>query len=209
MAEPRDSAPATRRPHRWPARPRRRGRTWRPVLAVTLVVAALTAGWPLIAATLGDRQRLAAGQTLRLGPDDEVAVLRVAGHGWGLSKSASNPDSDYTLSRDGVGLAARYVPLAGTSDPGALWEGLAKVQSVADSGSRLGPARPLPGVPGALGRTGTLTGGDRTGSATLWLAPGRGYAVEIIVQAGPGAAPGAVADATAMAHGLTFAQGTP
>ncbi|MFC9432111.1 hypothetical protein [Streptomyces sp. NPDC056987] len=204
-----EPAPATRRPRQDPPGPGRGvTRPWGPVLGVLLVVAALTAGWPLIDAALGDRERVAAGTALELGPDGDAAVLRVVGHGWGLSKSSSDPDTAYALSRDGVGLAARYIGLTEAGDPGELWNGLRKVQSVADSGSRLGAARPLTGARGAIGRSGRLTGGGRTGSATLWLPPGRGYAVEIIVLARPGAAPGAVADATAMARGLTFPPGT-
>ncbi|MFJ8001778.1 hypothetical protein ACIQ7D_32540 [Streptomyces sp. NPDC096310] len=205
-----DRAPAARRPPEEPPRDRRGSvRPWQAVLGVLLVVVALTAGWPLIDGALGDRERVAAGTALVLGPDDEIAVLRVTGHGWTLSKSSSDPDMAYALSRDGVDLAARYVPLTGAGDPGALWGGLRKVQSVADSGSRLGAGRRLTGARGAIGRSGSLTGGGRVGSATVWLPPGLGYAVEIIVLARPGAAPGAVADATAMARGLTFPQGAP
>ncbi|MFI6697377.1 hypothetical protein ACIBJC_00085 [Streptomyces sp. NPDC050509] len=205
-----EPAPATRRPAEDPPRAgRSRRRTRRAVLGVVLVIAALTVGWPLIGGVLGDRERVPAGTALVLGPDDEVAVLRVTGHGWALSKSSSDPDMSYGLSRDGVDLAARYVPLTGTGDPGALWGGLRKVQSVADSGSRLGAGSRISGARGAIGRSGSLTGGGRAGSATVWLPPGRGYAVEIVVLARPGAMPGAVADATAMARGLTFPQGTP
>ncbi|MFE4061973.1 hypothetical protein ACFXP3_37805 [Streptomyces sp. NPDC059096] len=204
-------APAARRPPEEPPEAVRRGnaRPWYPVLGVLLVVVALTAGWTLVDAALDDRERIAAGSALVLGPDDEIALLRVEGHGWALGRSASDPDMAYALSRDGVDLTARYVPLTGTGDPGTLWAGLRKVQSVADSGSRLSAGHPLTGARGAIGRSGSLTGAGRAGSATVWLPPGRGYAVEIVVLARPGAAPGAVADATAMARGLTFPQGAP
>ncbi|MFE3830824.1 hypothetical protein [Streptomyces sp. NPDC059092] len=203
-----DRAPEDRRPPEDPPHAgRSRARPRLAVLGVLLVVAAPTAGWPLIDGVLGDRERVAAGTVLELGPDDEVAVLRVTGRGWALSKSSSDPAMAYALSRDGVDLAARYVPLTGAADPAALWSGLRKVQSVADSGSRLGAGRRIAGARGAIGRSGSLTGGGRAGTATVWLPPGRGYAVEIVVLARPGASPGAVADATAMARGLTFPRG--
>ncbi|MFJ1750757.1 hypothetical protein ACIOJD_31640 [Streptomyces sp. NPDC088116] len=190
-----------------PRRPERAARA--PVLGVLTLMAALTAGWPLIDRALNDHEPVRNGAVLQLGPDDDIALLRVVGEGWELSKSASDPDTAYTLSRDGVDVVAGYVDLSGGGEAGELWSGLRKVQSVADGDSRLGGPRPVTGTRGAEGRTGTLTRDGRTGTATLWLPPDRSYAVEVTVLAKPRTGPRARADAAAMARGVSFPQGAP
>lgn len=169
----------------------------------------LTAGWPLIDRALNDHERVPDGALLELGPDDDVAGLRVVGEGWALSKSASDPDTMYALSRDGVDLVAGYVTLSAGARAGELWAGLRKVQSVADDDSRLGTPRPVTSIGGAKGETGTLTRGGRTGTATVWLPPDASYAVEITVLAKPSADTRASADATAMARSLSFPRAAP
>ncbi|AXG82071.1 hypothetical protein [Streptomyces paludis] len=179
-----------------------------PVVAVVvLVMAALTAGWQLIDRALNDRQPLPRGAVLELGPDP--ALLRVADDGWSLSKSRSDAGSSYVLTRAGVEVAAVYVGLTEAAGPGELWAGLRRVQSVADGGSRLGAPRAIVARSGARGRTGTLTRDGRTGTATLWLPPGGGYAVEITVLARPDAGAGAVRAATALAHSVSFPRQGP
>ncbi|MEV7682028.1 hypothetical protein AB0O64_26280 [Streptomyces sp. NPDC088341] len=195
-----DTAAVTRRQPRRLARPRH----WA-VLAVLLVMAALTAGWPLIDRAIADGEPVPAGAVLELGPDGSMALLRVAGTGWELSKSRSDPGSSYALSRDGVDLVAGYVDLSsGRGDAGQLWTGLRKVVSVADGAARLGGPRPVTSAAGARGLTGPLTRPGRVGTATVWVPPGEDYAVEITVLARSGTAPGTVADATAVAHSVAF-----
>lgn len=190
--------------------PRRSNRAARaPVLGVLALMAALTAGWPLIDRTLNDHEPVRNGAVLELGPDDDIALLRVVGEGWALSKSASDPHSAYAFSRDGADVVVGYVDLSGGGEAGELWSGLRRVQSVADGDSRLGGPRPVTGTRGAKGRTGTLTRDGRTGTATLWLPPDRSYAVEVTVLAKPGTDPRVRADAMAMARGVSFPQGMP
>ncbi|MEV7422326.1 hypothetical protein [Streptomyces sp. NPDC091212] len=177
------------------------------VVGVLFVMAALTAGWPLIDRALSDRERLPGGALLELGPSSGTAVLRVVGEGWSLSKSQSDPNSSYALSRDGVDVVAGYVDLT-TTEAGAerLWTGLRRVQSVADAGSRLGEPHPVTSAEGARGSTGTLTRSGRTGTATVWLPPGEAYAVEITVLAKPRAGAGVVEEAMALVHSVSFPQ---
>ncbi|MFJ9031931.1 hypothetical protein ACIRQP_26095 [Streptomyces sp. NPDC102274] len=172
-------------------------------------MAALTAGWPLIGLALNDHERLPDGTLLELGPDDNIAVLRVTGAGWALSKSASDPDSMYVLTRDGVDLVAGYVALTTPGQAGELWAGLRKVQSVPDGNTRLGPPHPVTSARGAHGETGTLTRGGRTGTATVLLPPDLSYAVEITVLAGADADPRVSADAAAMVRSVAFPQDAP
>ncbi|MFI5756890.1 hypothetical protein [Streptomyces sp. NPDC051569] len=196
-----DSAPLTAawRP------PRRSARTARwAVIGVLLVMAALTAGWPLIDQAVGDGESLPAGAVLELGPDDDTATLRVTGAGWVLSRSGSDPRARYALHRGGVDLAATYVALPATTDAARLWAGLRAVQSVADGGSRLGGPRRVTSAGGADGETGTLTRDGRAGSATVWPAPGGGYVVEVTVLATKEAGGRALADAAAVARSVTF-----
>ncbi|MGW6773828.1 hypothetical protein ACWGBX_25870 [Streptomyces sp. NPDC055037] len=199
-----DSALDIRRP---PRRTSRRARS--SVIGVLLVMAALTAGWPLIDRALNDHERLPDGTLLELGPDDNIAVLRVTGTGWALSKSESDPDSMYVLTRGGVDLVAGYVALAAPGRAGELWAGLRKVQSVRDGNTRLGAPHPVTSAGGARGETGTLTRGGRTGTATVWLPPDLSYAVEITVLAGADADPRASADAAAMVRSVAFPQEAP
>ncbi|MFD7290340.1 hypothetical protein [Streptomyces sp. NPDC059863] len=194
-----DSASDIRRP---PRRTSRRARS--SVIGVLLVMAALTAGWPLIGRALNDHERLPDGTLLELGPDDDIAVLRVTGAGWVLSKAESDPDSIYVLTRDGVDLVAGYVALTAPREAEELWEGLRKLQSVGDENARLGAPHPVVSAGGAQGETGTLTRGGRTGTATVWLPPDMSYAVEITVLAGPDADPRVSADAAAMVRSVAF-----
>ncbi|MEU3186200.1 hypothetical protein ABZ707_18645 [Streptomyces sp. NPDC006923] len=198
-----DSVSATRRS---PPRSFRSAR-W-PVVGVLLVMAALTAGWPLIDRTLDNGEGLRDGTILELGPGDDIATLRVVGTGWTLSKSSSDPDSAYTLSRNGVELVADYVDFPGTGGVEELWTGLRKVQSVADGDSRLGSPRAVISAGGAVGRTGALIRDGRAGTATVWLSPGRSYAVEVIVLAEPRTGQGPLADATATARSVSFSEET-
>ncbi|MGW2510132.1 hypothetical protein ACWC0A_12000 [Streptomyces scopuliridis] len=199
-----DSASDIRRP---PRRTSRRARS--SVIGVLLVMAALTAGWPLIDRALNDHERVPDGTLLELGPDDNIAVLRVTGSGWALSKSASDPDTMYVLTRDGVDLVAGYVALTAAGRAGELWAGLRKVQSVADESTRLGAPHSVTSAGGAQGETGTLTRGGRTGTATVWLPPDLSYAVEITVLARPDADPRAAADAAAMVRSVAFPREAP
>lgn len=180
------------------------GPTRRAVVGVLLVVVGLTAGWPLIDQALDDDESLRAGSTLVLGPGDDTLTLRVVGEGWLLSKAGSDPDRAYALSRDGVDFVASYVAPAGTADPVPLYGGLRRIRSAVDSGSRLGPPTALTGAGGAQGESGTLTEGGRTGTGTVWVAPGRDYAVQITVLAEPDAAPDALSDGLAQARRVTF-----
>ncbi|MGW6602304.1 hypothetical protein [Streptomyces sp. NPDC055036] len=199
-----DSASDIRRP---PRRTSRRARS--SVIGVLLVMAALTAGWPLIGRALNDHERLPDGTLLELGPDEDIAVLRVTGAGWALSKAESDPDSIYVLTRDGVDLVAGYVALTAPREAEELWEGLRKLQSVGDENARLGAPHPVTSAGGAQGETGTLTRGGRTGTATVWLPPDMSYAVEITVLAGPDADPRVSADAAAMVRSVAFPQEAP
>ncbi|QXE33159.1 hypothetical protein KQY30_01440 [Streptomyces sp. GMY02] len=196
-----DTAAVTRRLPRRPVRPRR----WA-VVAVLLVMAALTAGWPLIDSVLADKEPVPSGTVLELGPGGSMAALRVTGAGWRLSKSRSDPDSSYALSRGGVDLVAGYVDLSSGASAGQLWTGLRRVLSVADEDTRLGGPRPVTSTAGATGLTGALTRENRVGTATVWVPPEQDYAVQITVLAEPGTTPGTVADAMAVARSVAFPQ---
>ncbi|NEA40759.1 hypothetical protein G3I42_16055, partial [Streptomyces sp. SID11385] len=68
-------------------------------LALATVVA-LVAGWPLVARALPDKEGVRDGARLTIGPEGAGrVVLRVRGGGWELSRSSSDPDSGYLLSR--------------------------------------------------------------------------------------------------------------
>jgi hypothetical protein len=174
---------------------------------VLLVMAALTAGWPLIDRAVADGDPLRDGSVLRLGPGDSTATLRVTGGPWELNASDSNPDSDLTLSSGGVDVDADYVGLAERANAAELWSGLRRVQSVADENSRLGVPRPVRSTGGARGLRGTLSRDGRTGTATVWVAPGGDYAVSVSVLAVPGVADRSLLEGMALANSVTFPRG--
>lgn len=170
------------------------------------VVVALTAGWPLVARALPDGQRLAPGRLLHLGAAaSERVSLRVTDGGWQLSRAASDPDTGYLLSREGVRLRANRVGLVQPQDAARLWPGLRKVLLTADRTARLGTPRAVRSDSGRPGQTGAAAQGGRSGRAFTFASPERDYGLSVVVLAGAGADPDALRAGYALARTALFA----
>ncbi|MFI6521162.1 hypothetical protein ACIBF1_36805 [Spirillospora sp. NPDC050679] len=173
--------------------------------AVVAAVAALTGGWPLLNAAVGDaldRQRLAAGEVLLLGGGDYSARLTV-GRGWTMRKSASNSAQGYTLTRGAVELRVNRLVPAGRPTLRQLWGGLREVLRTGDPGAALGGPRPAgDGLAGPAARNGM------TGTLTVRFAPDRRTAVSTTALGGRGAAARDRAAAGRVVESLTFVRGS-
>ncbi|MFJ4699409.1 MULTISPECIES: hypothetical protein [unclassified Streptomyces] len=176
-------------------------------LALATVVA-LAAGWPLVARALPDEEGVRAGARLTIGPEGAGrVVLRVRGGGWELSRSASDPDSGYLLSRAGVRVRASRVDLLTTEAAGRLWPGLRDVLRASDADSRLGAPERARTTEGRPGRTGSAEQGGRAGRAFAFAAPGEDFALTVVVLGGRGAEREALRDGYALARSARFEGG--
>jgi hypothetical protein len=182
------------------SRPRR---AWAIVVAVLAGMALLAGGWPLVSSLLPDTESLPAGVGLRLGPDpEEAALLPLAGDGWRMSRSQSNPDQRYALRYGAVGLDASYVQLEQPADADGLWDGLRKLGELSDS--TIGPPAPAQSARGLPTEEASVEEDGLTGTVTVYVHPDRSYAI-VLKELGRPDAPRAdrtvVRDAV---QGLTF-----
>ncbi|MGI5168194.1 hypothetical protein ACQEU3_27985 [Spirillospora sp. CA-253888] len=175
------------------------------LVAVVAVMAALTGGWPLLNAALGeapDRQRLAAGETLVLG-DGGYSARFTVGRGWTVRKSASDSAQGYTLTRGAVELRVSRLIATGRPTLRQMWGGLRQVLRAGDPGAVLGRPRPAgDGLAGPAARDGM------TGTLTVRFAPDRRTAVSTTALGGRGAAARDRAAAARVVDSLAFARGS-
>jgi hypothetical protein len=149
--------------------------------AVLVVMALLTAGWPLINLAVSNRRTLAADTMLQLGPGQANLAQFTVGPGWSMVPSQTDPRLDYSLRRGGVGLTVSYVAVIDGAHPAELWAGLRNVIRISDPGVRLGPPSPYTTAQGRQGAEGTLQGRGETGGASIVLDPSGAFAVEMIL----------------------------
>lgn len=174
---------------------------WRPVLAVLAVIAVLAVGVPFVADRLDDAQPVPAGTALPIGPGAQ-AFIAVPSPGWIMSKTSSNPDQGYDMSREGIGLSVRYVPLLSAQTPQELWTGFQRVIKV--SGGTLGAPVETRSGTGFPGLTGPLSGGGNVGIASAFLSPDREEAVEFRIIGPPDATTEQIDAAEQIISSLTF-----
>jgi hypothetical protein len=157
-----------------------RGIPWRSVAAVLAVMAFLTWGWQLIGRSLSDDAPIARGTRITVGPETaESATTVVAGDGWSVIKSDTDPDLRYELADGDLTMALTFVELIDPVDVTRLWSGARQLASISDS--EVGDPRPITTTAGVAGQTGTLRDGDRFGTLTYFVAPSMKYAVRITV----------------------------
>ncbi|MBB0247297.1 hypothetical protein FNQ90_25045, partial [Streptomyces alkaliphilus] len=139
-------------------------------------MAALTAGWPLLAAALNTTAPLDEGSTLRLeAPTGSDARLTVHGTGWELRGPDVLTGTGRSLARGAVRFEARLVvpaedtPRDAADLPAALWNGLGRLVRIADPDARLGEPVATETLGGLPALTGPL---EREGCAgTAWVIP--------------------------------------
>jgi hypothetical protein len=147
----------------------------------------LTAGWPLLNALVADKQVIASGTALRIGPGAlDSASVRV-GPQWSLRPAESNPRQGYVLSRGAVAVSIEYVTLEHAEREAVIWGGLRQVLRVSHPGVSLGPPKAVTSSQGRDGRTAPLTSTRSTGAVTVFVAPSGTYAIQMIVLAPRGA----------------------
>jgi hypothetical protein len=148
---------------------------------VLAVIVILTAGWPLVSATVTGHHPLADGATIAVGPTSASAGHVTVGPGWSVMTASSNPQHFYSLGHGAVQMSIRYVSLAGEQDQ--LWPGLRQILRIVDPGVALGQPRPVTTADGSRGLVADLSGSGRAGEAQVVAAPARTFAIEMILVA--------------------------
>ena len=148
---------------------------------VVVVMAVLTAGWPLVNLAVSNRTVLAAGTMLRLGPSKADLAQFSVGPGWSIVSSQTDPRLDYSLRRGAVDMTVSYVAVINGAQPAELWAGLRKVISISDPGVHLGPPSPYMTARGRQGDQGSLTSRQDIGAATIVRSASGAFAVEMIL----------------------------
>lgn len=139
---------------------------------VALVLLILCAGLPLLNRALGSGGRpLPPGTVLSVGTEHDgvrPVTVTVAHAGWALDEAATSLTSSAELTSDDVVVNLNVVVPLAPLDARELWEGLGRIVAVGGH-TRLG-ARPDPIMTahGLTGLTGTITGRDRAGMATVF-----------------------------------------
>jgi hypothetical protein len=174
------------------------------LLIVVGVMVLLTAGWPLINGVVADKQQVAAGTSLRVGPSGPNSASVRVGPGWTMRPAESDPRQDYLLRRGAVTVSIGYVTLTGTYRAAEVWSGLRRVFRVSNPGVRLGaPAAVITGQ-GRAGLSATATGAHTEGNVTAFVGPSGTYAIQIIVLAPRYAKPVVAAAALLLIRSLRF-----
>src|SRR3954454_7640089 len=183
----------------------RRTRWWGP-LAVVVVLALFSGGWPLIDSLISADQRVRAGTVFRVGPgSDDYAWFRV-GAGWTLDRAATTPSRRFVLRREGVDLSIAYLSLPRAEDADNLWTGLRDTVRVADAHARLGPPQSLVADAGAAGVFATLVQAGDTGRAAILRGPQDAFAIRLIALAPPGTPDPVWLPARDVMRSLTFTE---
>lgn len=153
------------------------------LVLVVAVMAGLTAGWPLLNTAVANRQPVPAGSTQYIGAGPADSAHVTVGPGWTLAPAQSNPRLEMSMSRGPVSLSAAFVRLPVGWHPGQLWAGLRSTLGIRHPGARLGAARVTTNVQGLTGLVGILVQGDLSGTATIFPAPSRRFAVVMLLLA--------------------------
>jgi hypothetical protein len=161
-----------------------RGSTRLRWLAVIIVVmAVLTAGWPLLNRVVSDHQRLAANTKLNLGPSHQNSASVTVGPGWTLQAGETNPRLIYYLDRGVVHLSIAYATLINNRQVDDLWAGLRAVIQINHPGATLSKPVEIRTSHGYAGDVGVVRAPDLVGSASVFAGPSRQFAIEMVVEA--------------------------
>ena len=153
------------------------------LLIVLAVMALLTAGWPLLNAAIADKQPLAAGASLRVGPGGRNSADVRIGADWTLRPAQSDPRQGYLLRRGAVTVSIGYVSLAGDEHAAGIWSGLRRVFRVTNPGVRPGTPSVVTTRQGLPGQSAIATGAGAYGIVTDFVGPSGTYAIRIVVLA--------------------------
>jgi hypothetical protein len=174
------------------------------LLIVVGMMVLLTAGWPLLNAVVADKQKLAAGASLRVGPSGPNSASLSVGPGWIMRPAESDPRQGYLLRRGAVTVSIGYVSLVGADHAAGMWSGLQRLLQLSNPGVRLGTPEAVTSGQGRPGLSASATGPRTSGHVTGFVGPSGTYAVEIVVLAPGHANPLAAAASLLLIHSLRF-----
>ena len=152
------------------------------LVLVVVAMVGLTAGWPLLNTAVANRQAVAAG-TQAIGPGPANSARVTVGPGWTMAPAQSNPRMQVSMSRGPVSLSATYVKLPAGWHAAQLWAGLWNTLRIRHPGTRLGPSVVTTTAQGLTGLEGILVAGNLSGTATIFPAPSRKFAVVMLLLA--------------------------
>jgi hypothetical protein len=155
---------------------------------VLAVIVVLTAGWPLVSATVAGHRPVAAGTTVAVGPSGTESGRVTLGPGWSGLTASSNPRQYYSFSRGALRLSVRYVGLARVGERGPLFRGMRQILRLGYPGVTAGRPEVLITAAGDSGLTASLAGAGRTGQAAVVAAPTQPFAIEMVVLGPPNTA---------------------
>jgi hypothetical protein len=152
------------------------------LVLVVVAMVGLTAGWPLLNTAVANRQAVAAG-TQSIGPGPANSARVTVGPGWTMAPAQSNPRMQVSMSRGPVSMSAIYVRLPAGWHAAQLWAGLRNTLRIRHPGTSLGPSMVTTTAQGLTGLAGILVAGNLSGTATIFPAPSRRFAVVMLLLA--------------------------
>jgi hypothetical protein len=176
------------------------------LVAVTGLIVALAAGWPLVSSAVSGNQPAAAGQVLTIGTGADTAQF-TPGPGWVIRTARSDPAQGWNLERGPVHVSVLYVLLLSPSQAGRLWTGLGDTLRLGGPSARLGLPVALASASGLArrpGLTGPLSDNGLIGQAVIIPDAAERFAVEIVSVAPAGDAAAARATAVRVAGLMRF-----
>jgi hypothetical protein len=176
---------------------------------VVAIMALLTAGWPLLNMAVSDGHPLAAGSRLTVGPGPGSSGVVTVGPGWTLLAAESNPMRTYVIRSGHLDLSILHVPLVNGDQVPQLWEGLRQTLWLSDPAVRLSRPVLLTRGPGRRVITGLVSSPRLIGSATIFPAPSRQFAIEMIVIAPRGTRAALRAAAAGVIASMRFTMSRP
>jgi hypothetical protein len=168
------------------------------------VMALLTAGWPLLNASVADKQQLAPGASLRVGPSGQDSASVRVGQGWFVRPAQTDPSQDYMLRRGAVAVSIGYVSLVGRYLAAGLWDGLRRVLRVSNPGVSLAQPTAITTGQGREGLSATAASARSVGAVSVFVGPSGTYAIQIVVLAPRSARLAAGADSSQLIRSLRF-----
>ena len=171
---------------------------------VVAIMALLTAGWPLLNSVASDRQPLAAGSKVTVGPGSASSGTVTVGPGWSVRPTQSDPTQQYVLRNGAVVLVIRHVALIGHSQSAGMWAGMREILSITNPGLRLGRPVNITTAHKLAAITGRILGQRLIGMATIVPGPSSEFAIAMVVLAPPRTSQAVIAAAHRIMASLMF-----
>jgi hypothetical protein len=153
------------------------------LLVVVAIMLLLTAGWPLVNATVADKQPVAADSRIVVGSGAGNSAVLTIGSGWSMLTEQSDLYQRYLLRRGVMKLSIVRVALVSTGEVPRLWNGLRQILSISTPDVRISRPVYVTGGAGLRAITGVLMSAHMTGTVTIFPSPSRKFAVEVVMLA--------------------------